>query len=224
MLAVDTATPPSSVAVVRGEEVLARSTGPFGKDADAWVHGAVASLLAEAGLTLANVDRIAAASGPGTFTGIRVALATALGLGAGTGQDVYGVSTLDALAESAQVATGRRGEVDVLALIDARRGQFYGQHARVPASPVLPLQPAWGPDTIDAGEITARFELDRLTVVGTQLDSLGIASVDDLPPLAVSIARLVARSPAEALARPEPNYLRPPDAVPGVSPLRRRPL
>ncbi len=60
----------------------------------------LAGVLDEAGVDLGAVDRIAVTVGPGSFTGIRVALAAARGLGLATGRPVVGVGTLEALAAS----------------------------------------------------------------------------------------------------------------------------
>lgn len=69
------------------------------------------------------VERIAVGIGPGTFTGIRIGVATAAGLAASTGIPVTGVPTLAALARSIGDATGAG---TVLPLLDARRGEVFG--------------------------------------------------------------------------------------------------
>jgi tRNA threonylcarbamoyladenosine biosynthesis protein TsaB len=78
-------------------------------------------LLANAGVRLEDVDVFAAASGPGSFTGIRVGLAAAQGWAKAFGRPVRGVSVLEAMVEAA------RPQADVaLPLLDARRSEFYG--------------------------------------------------------------------------------------------------
>lgn len=71
-----------------------------------------------------RVERIAVGVGPGTFTGIRIGVATAAGLGASTGVDVVGVPTLTALAIS--ISEAADGGEETLPLIDARRGEVFG--------------------------------------------------------------------------------------------------
>ena len=78
-------------------------------------------LLAAAGLTFADVDRIAVGLGPGGFTGLRIGVATARALAQAAGAELVGVSTLEALATAAQPAPGQR----VLAVVDARRGEVF---------------------------------------------------------------------------------------------------
>ncbi|TPV97266.1 MAG: tRNA (adenosine(37)-N6)-threonylcarbamoyltransferase complex dimerization subunit type 1 TsaB [Myxococcales bacterium FL481] len=77
-------------------------------------------LLQRAGAARTQLTALACGTGPGTFTGSRVAVATAMGLAVGLGLPIYAVSTLAGLAAS--------GGVDgtVWALLDARRGEVYG--------------------------------------------------------------------------------------------------
>lgn len=79
----------------------------------------IEALLARAGTCPRELDLVACGRGPGTFTGSRVAVATAKGLAFGLGCQVVPLSTLAAVAASAQ----RDGRV--LAVLDARRGEVY---------------------------------------------------------------------------------------------------
>ncbi len=81
-----------------------------------------AGLLGDAGLRWGEMDRIAVGIGPGTFTGLRVGLATARGLAQSLNVELVGVSSLRALAFGA-LATPAEGRV--LAVIDARRGEVF---------------------------------------------------------------------------------------------------
>ena len=77
-------------------------------------------LLAAAGLRLADVDLFAAATGPGSFTGIRVGLAAAQGWARALGRPVRGVSVFEAMVSEANLRDGI-----AVPLLDARRGEFY---------------------------------------------------------------------------------------------------
>ena len=77
-------------------------------------------LLQDLGMTVRDLELIVCSIGPGSFTGIRIGLATALGIGHGRGIPVVGVSTLDACAASWTAYPG-----DVFPVIDARRGNIY---------------------------------------------------------------------------------------------------
>jgi tRNA threonylcarbamoyladenosine biosynthesis protein TsaB len=83
---------------------------------------ACAALCAEAGIALAALDGIAFGTGPGAFTGVRVAASAAQGLALAFDLPVVGVSSLAALARGGWRATGMRNQVPIL---DARRGEIY---------------------------------------------------------------------------------------------------
>ncbi|HUI69353.1 MAG TPA: tRNA (adenosine(37)-N6)-threonylcarbamoyltransferase complex dimerization subunit type 1 TsaB [Spirochaetia bacterium] len=80
----------------------------------------VDSLLARLGLEASTLDLVVCSVGPGSFTGIRIGLATSLGIARARGTPLVGISTLDALAEPWQ---WHRGEV--YPVIDARKGKIY---------------------------------------------------------------------------------------------------
>lgn len=77
-------------------------------------------LLAQAGLAPSDLDLLVCSLGPGSFTGIRIGLATALGISHGRGIPVVGVSTLEAIARSWEGHDG-----DIFPVIDARKGKIY---------------------------------------------------------------------------------------------------
>jgi tRNA threonylcarbamoyladenosine biosynthesis protein TsaB len=77
-------------------------------------------LLAEAHIGWSELERIAVGVGPGTFTGLRIGIATARGLAQSLGVELVGVSSLRALAHGAEEQARR-----VLAVIDARRGEVF---------------------------------------------------------------------------------------------------
>ena len=117
ILALETAADPGSVALWRDGDVLARLC-PTDQSNSAALLPAAQALLAEAGLTFADLDGVAFGAGPGSFTGLRVACGVAQGLAFGRGVPLLGVGTLDAMA----LACG--GE-RVLVALDARMGEVY---------------------------------------------------------------------------------------------------
>lgn len=121
LLAFDTSTELLTVAVQRGERQW-RHEGAAGAQASSTLIPAVRSLLAEAGLALADLQAIAFGRGPGSFTGLRTACAVAQGLAFGVGLPVLPIDTLAAVAEDARHA---HGCTRVLALLDARMNQVY---------------------------------------------------------------------------------------------------
>ncbi len=90
------------------------------------------ALLARVRRELREVDRIALAIGPGSFTGLRIGLATALGLAFGTERTLVAVPTLAALALQAE------GAGWVAPLVDARRGEVYAGLYDANANALLP--------------------------------------------------------------------------------------
>jgi tRNA threonylcarbamoyladenosine biosynthesis protein TsaB len=82
----------------------------------------IQTLLAEAGIGVGALDGIAFGSGPGSFTGLRIACGTAQGLAFGTGKPVVGIPTLMAMAEAAR---RRDGSQRVVAALDARMREVY---------------------------------------------------------------------------------------------------
>jgi tRNA threonylcarbamoyladenosine biosynthesis protein TsaB len=133
VLGFDTATRATSVALMlNGHEALrARDDpGPGEHPGHATRLLAMAGgLLAEAGIGWGGVERIAVGLGPGTFTGLRVGIATARGIAQSRSIELVGVSTSLALATAAvgEAAGGHDGPAGggVLAVIDARRGEVF---------------------------------------------------------------------------------------------------
>ena len=178
-----------------------------------------AELLAEAGLTFAEVERIAVGLGPGTFTGLRIGVATARALAQSAGAQLVGISTLRALALAAQPDASTAA--GVLAVIDARRGEAFaagwrgadqviGQLAVAPDR-LAEIVAREGGSWLAVGDGALRFrqDLERAGCTIPPEDSKrhGIS--------AGAICRLALEAPAgTARDLVVPDYLRPPDAVP----------
>ena len=125
ILAFDASTPVVTVAVGRaeagGREVLAEVSSSAG-GASELLLPSVNAALEISGEKLENVGRIVVGVGPGTFTGIRIAVATARALSKASGTPVAANSTLRTLAAPALSL-----EPEVLAVLDARRNQIFAQ-------------------------------------------------------------------------------------------------
>jgi tRNA threonylcarbamoyladenosine biosynthesis protein TsaB len=117
ILALDTSTEYCSVALWRDGEIDAREV-LAGQRHSEMLLGMVDAMLKQHALTLRGLDGIAFGSGPGSFTGLRIACGVTQGLAFGAALPVVGVSTLLALAESARAAR-------VVCCLDARMGQVY---------------------------------------------------------------------------------------------------
>ena len=125
ILAVETATPLGSVAVARGPVLLASRRCAAQGSHSATLLRAVDEALCEACLKLGDVDLFAAAAGPGSFTGLRIGLATVKAFAATLGRACAGVPTLHAVARAAGPS------LRTLALVRAGRGEVFGQVLRV---------------------------------------------------------------------------------------------
>ena len=124
LLGFDTATPACSAALwAHGEVAAHRRMETGGRHAEALVP-MLREVAAEGGIALAAVDRFAVTVGPGSFTGIRIGLATARGLALALDRPLIGLSTLEVLAAGVPEAE-RDGPV--LAALDAGRGRLYAQ-------------------------------------------------------------------------------------------------
>src|SRR5438105_6664804 len=145
VLALDTASPaPSVTLLAHGEAWEERLTDDRRSSEE--LLPAISRCLAAARIALGDCERIAVCAGPGSFTGIRVGLATAWGLGRAAQIPVETVSTLEALAETCRGLGAER----VAAALDAGRGQvvlgvysLVAARARPEGAPArLPLEEA----------------------------------------------------------------------------------
>jgi tRNA threonylcarbamoyladenosine biosynthesis protein TsaB len=129
LLAFDTSTGDLSIAVSRtahGHTQVWTHTGPGGAMASSTLIPAIMALLAEAGLSLRELDAIAFGAGPGSFTGLRTACAVAQGLGHGAGVPLLPVDTLLAVAEEARHGCAPDAAAfNVVAVLDARMDEVY---------------------------------------------------------------------------------------------------
>ena len=130
ILAIETSSELASCALLRGGVLTTRESSGVRTHSQAMLP-MVQSLLADAGIALADVDAIAYGAGPGSFTGVRTAAGIVQGLAFGAGLPVLPVVTLAAMAESCRAATGAE---EVLAVLDARMGEVYWARYRLDAA------------------------------------------------------------------------------------------
>ncbi len=103
-------------------EILAADDAPAPREANCRLLERASRVLSRAGLSLHDIDAVVAGRGPGSFTGVRIGIATAKGIACGAGLPLFGASTLDAIAWHAHAA-GMRGRLGVVA--DAMRKEVY---------------------------------------------------------------------------------------------------
>jgi tRNA threonylcarbamoyladenosine biosynthesis protein TsaB len=117
----DTATPAVSVAVHDGERVVAEASAADGRRHGELLMPMIAKVLADAGVSRADLSAVAVGVGPGPYTGLRVGVVTARVLGAVLGIPVHGVCSLDVIAAAVSPPAGR----EFLVATDARRKEVY---------------------------------------------------------------------------------------------------
>ncbi len=213
ILALDASTGVTTVALARAEgdgrrvlaEISVPSRGPSGGASEALLP-AVHAALDLAGEELSSVDLVLCGVGPGTFTGIRIAAATARALALGTGSALAKNSTLEALAAPALTC-----RADVLAVLDARRGEVFARSyaADGPTTGIICTKPsdlsvAGGPLVVGDGAVRYRESLERL----------GYIPPDDSPLHRVSAVGHVMSADLAPVAAEQlvPIYVREPDA------------
>ena len=120
VLAVETSTLAGGVALLDGERVVAEYLLDVGATHSERLLAAVDRVLADARWTATNLEGLAVAIGPGSFTGLRIGLSTVKGLGVALSIPIAAVPTLDALAWALPFSA-----LPVCPVIDARRGEVY---------------------------------------------------------------------------------------------------
>lgn len=175
---------------------------------------------AAGGLAYQDLDYIAVTVGPGTFTGIRVGLATARGLGLAAARPVVGITTLEAIAAAAVAADPERVD-HTLAVIDARRDEAYAQvfDSR--------MEPLWPPALLNLEAVAERLPEGETLLAGTGAQAVAARLRDagrvcrlagselDRPDAAIVVRRAALRinaAPGKTWPPPAPLYIRPPEA------------
>jgi tRNA threonylcarbamoyladenosine biosynthesis protein TsaB len=223
ILSLDTTTRTGSLSLEDEGELLETFIGDGGRTHATRLPGDILDVLSRHGKTLADIDLYAVAAGPGSFTGLRIGIATVQGLAFAHGRPVVGVSALEALAE----AGGAQAAPLVAAWMDAQRGEVYAclyrrsdcRWASV-ADPVVgrpdAVLSAWSAWT---GETAVRFVGDGAVAYGSLIDeAFGqrgevVRPVPALSPAIARIGRLEARGEHAVHPRAiRPIYIRRPDA------------
>ncbi|MCL1693649.1 MAG: tRNA (adenosine(37)-N6)-threonylcarbamoyltransferase complex dimerization subunit type 1 TsaB [Actinomycetia bacterium] len=153
ILAIETATPASSVALGEGGSLAAMSVRVDRRGHVGFLVPAIDFCFKQAGWDRQDIDAVAVDIGPGPFTGIRAGIATAQAFAAGVGAPIVAVSSLT--VQALRAATGHRR---IWSVVDVRRGQ-------VAAAPYRPLPGGVAPDgpaeVLGAEEFRAILDTDE---------------------------------------------------------------
>ncbi len=218
ILGFDTSTAASAAAVLRSDAELFESAPAPERLAERPAHAsellpAINDVMERADIGFGDLDAIAVGVGPGTFTGLRIGIATARALAKANGLPVRGVSSLAVLASG--MPAGSR-----LPLIDAKRGEVY-------AALFEDAEQTWPPCVtgVDAlvkrlrdAAITAQAAGDGSLRFRDELETAGVAVAPAESPLHVvsagHLCRCALGAPDVAPEQVVPDYLREPDAIP----------
>jgi tRNA threonylcarbamoyladenosine biosynthesis protein TsaB len=227
ILALDTSMGACSAAVLRNDGAarhLVVREAPMARGHAEALMPMVAEVKKEAGLDFAALDLIAATVGPGSFTGVRIAIAAARGLALVTPAKLYGTDSLTVMARLAR-ATEAAGRAPFAVAVDARRAMLYlglyDKEGRKLEGPLL----------IAPDDAVALLPSDLNSVLGsgaTLLAEAGArrgrklqAALPELQPSAAALAEIAFES-GETVPMLRPLYLRPPDARPQAQAVARR--
>jgi tRNA threonylcarbamoyladenosine biosynthesis protein TsaB len=121
ILNIDTAVQTSSICLAENDLALSLRVNPSQKESAAWIHSAIQEMMDQTGYSLQQIDAIALSAGPGSYTGLRVGMATAKGLCYALNIPLIAVNTLKIMAYAA------KGLSDglVCPMIDARRMEVF---------------------------------------------------------------------------------------------------
>lgn len=145
VLSLETATRAGSIAISSGQRILAAREGDASLSHSSDLLRLVKSSLEESQLTLREIELFAASIGPGSFTGLRIGLATIKSFAATLSRPCVGVPTLEAIASQAGPSSR------TLALLPAGRGELYAQQFSV--DPLGTVKEVAGPATHLAPQI-----------------------------------------------------------------------
>jgi tRNA threonylcarbamoyladenosine biosynthesis protein TsaB len=231
VLAFDTSAHVTSLAICHGQAVIERHEVADAKHAETLLPN-VKAMLAEAGWTLAQIDVIGVGVGPGSFTGVRVGVATAKGLGLALQKPVIPVVSLDALAHEALRVTD---SLRIAACLDAFKGElFCAVYTRDGSELQRERAPFHAPPDIVRESLAAVSGDELLALVGAGItrypellaDAPGAWQIYDgiAAPRAGVVAQLAAArflaGDVPELAKVTPVYLRDSDAQLPKVPLR----
>ena len=192
ILALESSADLASAAVLAGGGIAVQHTRQARHGHAALITELASGALAEAGITADGLTHVAAGRGPGSFTGIRVALAAAKGFVIATGAQGLGVSCLAAAAHAARRAASGDHPV-ILATADTRRGSFFVQPFDGNAAAIADIG-EWSPDGSAAVPQSWRGAVvtgPGAAMLAASDDSAGLTPLADAPLLdAMQVARL----------------------------------
>jgi len=216
ILAIDTALDACAAAVLdtAKNKVIAQESQAMKRGHAEALMPLIARVMKESGTAFNALDRIAATTGPGSFTGLRVGLSAARGIALAAGKPVVGVTTLTAYAAP---VVSESGEQPIVSAIDARHDHVYLQVVSGNGGPLVTPRVAPISEALQAAQFGAPHLVGNAAKILADrwpADAPTPASVDpQAAPDIVWVAWLGAAVDPN-VARARPFYLRAPDAKP----------
>ena len=221
-LGIDTSTAAGSVGLTDGETLAAelnlRSAGTH----SGRLLPSVQALLSASGTRPDQIDVVAVASGPGSFTGLRIGMATARGLAISIGRPVTGFSTLEMIARACVASWPRVAVAPICVVLDAGKGEVYRGLFGTDGGEIVALEPEAAMEPREAVErLPASCLLcgDGVRVCRASLppgDLEGRVLMETVPFIGLTLARralaLAASVGPGGMPPLVPSYLRPSDA------------
>jgi tRNA threonylcarbamoyladenosine biosynthesis protein TsaB len=202
ILALDTTTKDGSIAVLHGATIRIERTGDPSLTHGQRLPGELAMVLADASVRIEDVDLLAVAAGPGSFTGLRVGIATVQGIAMAHDKRVVPVSALEALARAAINPDRMIG-----AWMNAQRNEVFAALYAADGKDLL-IPPVSAAPRAVLSTWSESVDLERVVFVGDGAthdedvlhDAVGAdVSIAALPPLAGLIGQIAAEDPARAV-------------------------
>jgi tRNA threonylcarbamoyladenosine biosynthesis protein TsaB len=232
ILSIDTAGHACAACIWQDGKVLALAEEKMERGQDSRLVPLVQEIMAKAQTDFADLDRVAVTTGPGSFTGLRIGLATARGFSLAAEKPIIGIDRFSIYREQ------HKDNKDLLVVLDSKReelfchlyGQIYEQTYRQEQSSPPPLEGGVRGGGVRLGrpppfmltppEIAALIQTKpNLTISGDALDILrphmpNTTTAKATEPEAVTCAALASRAdPADSAFLPRPLYLRLPDVT-----------
>jgi tRNA threonylcarbamoyladenosine biosynthesis protein TsaB len=196
-LALDTTREHGSIALARGGELIEEAAVHAPDGFAHVIYGEIEALLRRTGVELREIELFAAASGPGSFTGVRVGLACVKGLAEALGRPAAAVSNLRAVAS---FGTARLRA----AVLDARRGEVYGAVYTAEGELV-------GRETVGKFETWLAGLPEGAEILSPDYEAAGVTITRTPLEMAAAVARIAALEPRDPAAL-DANYVRRSDA------------
>jgi len=164
ILALDTSSNYLSIALSKGDKILNNVHLEAPRDHLAKLLPMIDELLNAAAVNLLEIDVILVGTGPGSFTGLRIGVATAEGLAQSLNKNIIGISSLDAIARGIERDQEHKYEGIVCTVVDAKRKEIYAKIFKQGESDSVPQVL----DPVDLGNILKRYE-ERVVLAGDGL-------------------------------------------------------